>query len=74
VNVSQALDDIKSFLESDPLVQAAVGAGLPASTRQVLADAVRALEADQVMVTAAAAEQARAEAAATVVYPPEQPQ
>jgi hypothetical protein len=74
VNVSQALDDIKAFLENDPLVTAAVGSTLPASIRQVLADLTRSLEAGVATETAAAAEQARAEAAATVVYPPEQPQ
>ena len=43
VNVSQALDDVKAFLENDPLVQAAVNLVVPPSTRSVLADVIKCL-------------------------------
>ena len=65
MNVSQALDDVKTFLESDPLVQAAVNLVVPASTRAVLADVLHGLEAEFTSTAQAAAEQARADAAAS---------
>jgi hypothetical protein len=78
VNVSQALDDIKAFLENDPLVQAAVGSALAAPIRQVLADLTRSLETEVGSVTAAAAQQAadaaRADVTAQYAQPPEIPQ
>lgn len=63
MNVSQALDDIKTFLEGDPLVQAAVNLVVPASTRGVLADVLRALEGEFANATAAAHAQGLADAA-----------
>ena len=59
MNVSQALDDVKVFLENDPLVQAAVGLVVPAPTRAVLADLLRALESEFGRAQVAAHEQGR---------------
>ena len=73
MNVSQALDDVKAFLESDPLVQAAVGLVVPAPTRAVLADLLHGLEAEFTRSSQAAADEARAQAQAEAL-PPEQPQ
>ena len=63
MNVSQALDDIKVFLEGDPLVQAAVNLNVPDGTRNVLAGVLATLEAEVARVTQDAADQARADAA-----------
>jgi hypothetical protein len=71
VNVSQVLDEVKAFLEGDPLVQAAVATALPATIRQALADLTRSLETGVANETAAAAEQARADAAAAYQQPAE---
>ena len=74
MNVSQALADIKAFVESDPLIAAASNLSVPASTRQVLADHLLAVEADAAQVTQAAVDEAVAAATAGLDPQPEQPQ
>ena len=54
MNVSQALNDIRAFIDSDPLLAAAANLTVPASTRQVLADHLLAVEADVAQVQQAA--------------------
>ena len=65
MNVSQVLDDVKTFLENDPLVQAAVNLVVPASTRAVLADVLHGLEAEFTRSSQVAADEARAAAEAS---------
>lgn len=64
MNVSQKLDDVKAFLEGDPLVQAAVNLVVPEGSRQFLADVVNGLAAELARTNQAAADQARADAVA----------
>ena len=54
MNVSQALDEIRAFIESDPLTKAAASLSVPASTRQVLTDHLLAVEADVAAVVQSA--------------------
>ena len=72
MNVSQALDDVKAFLESDPLVQAAVNLVVPASTRSVLADVLNGLAAEVARVTQDAHDQGFRDAAVPVEEAPPQ--